>query len=339
MIVDEAGGKQEKRGRKFMSVTAATENSSTNKPLEITSNSSIDQVQTVQDTENSSGSSFDDFMKSALGATGKNQVSEEELFASLIEQRLNELSPEAASFYAGERTKLQASMTKPNGYVPVEEAALKALNSTVASGQITEEDGARINGEAFAGAQLDDDLENLFDDRGGDGDTTIAVASIDEAMAKLKLFMDGMKSGTLTSTDRPLSAGATGGQLTNSGGSSETGGIPGSGSSISGSQAIDGSGGFVWKPVSESDGNLVVLLPTELKGLISKVEIHSSLPPSEASKLAEGKFSGDDDNGERPHYRFPNPGSEYGDNVHVVGYKDDGTTVTWEIGNGGQRYD
>jgi hypothetical protein len=46
------------------------------------------------------------FMKKALTGMGKSEVSEEELFASLLEQRLSEVSPEAGAFYAGEKAKV-----------------------------------------------------------------------------------------------------------------------------------------------------------------------------------------------------------------------------------------
>lgn len=324
-----------------MEITSNTDNSATTKPLNITDSSAVDQQADSNSTPSTSGAGFEDFMTKALGGMGKSQVSEEELFASLIEQRISEVSPEAAAFYAGEKAKLMTSMAKPDGHIPMEDVALQALNATVASGTIDEADAMRINGEAFAGAQLDGDLTNLFDDRGGEGDPTIAVASIEEAMSKLKLFMDSVTSGTFKGAERPLNVGATGQQMTG-GGSAASGDVgssnTGASSSVSGSQGMDGSGGFVWKPVSESDGNLVVVLPTSLAGAIDKVEIHSSLPPTDATKLDDGRFTGNN-NGERPHFRFPKPGSEYGDNVHVVAYKNDGTQVDWTIGDGGQRYD
>src|SRR5690606_6805779 len=106
-----------------------------------------------------------------------------------------------------------------------------------------------------------------------------------------------------------------------------------------GAQSMDGSGGFLWKPKSENDGKLVVLLPKDFKGMIDRVEIHSQLPPEEATKLGQGRFSGDTQNGGRPHFRFDKPGESYGSDVHVVVFKDDGSTATWQIGDGGQRYD
>ena len=148
-----------------MEITATKDNSATTKPLAITSSSPVDQSQDSSSKPATSATGFEEFMKSALGGMGKSQVSEEELFASLVEQRISEVSPEAATFYASEKAKLMTSMAKPNGHVPMEDVALQALNATVASGKITEADGMRINGESFAGAQLDADLENLFDDK------------------------------------------------------------------------------------------------------------------------------------------------------------------------------
>lgn len=321
-----------------MEIQSTKETSATTKPLAITGTSSSTQDQSTSSQEVTQTGGFEDFMKKALTGMGKSEISEEELFASLLEQRINEVSPEAGAFYAGEKAKLMTSMAKPNGHIPMEDVALQALNATVASGKITEADGMRINGEAFMGAQLDSDMENLFDDKGGENDPTKAVASVDEAMNKLKLFMDSMTAGTLKSEARPLGVGATGHQLLSSAGvAASTSSAVGS-SSAEGSQAMDGGGGFVWKPISDSDGKLAIVLPKELKGLIDKVEIHSALPPSEATKLGSGRFAGDA-NGDRPHFRFPEPGASYGDNVHVVAYKNDGSTLTWDISDGGQRHD
>jgi len=271
--------------------------------------------------------SFLSFMKEALGGYGKEQVSEEEIFASLLEQRLGDSSPEAAAFFTSARQQQINSLRRADGYVNMEEASIRALRSAVEEGHIEAEEAEKIFGEAFMGAQLDNNLEELWDDRGSASDPTIAVAAVEEALLKLEMFVESLKNGDEFKS-RSLDLSSTG-SASASGHSS---------SSIQSSSSGTKSG-FLWKPVSESDNKLVVLLPQALRGLIDKVEIHSSLPPSEGTRIAEGRFAGDTMNGNRPHFRFDKPGSSYGQDVHVVAYKDDGTVLHWDINDGGRRHE
>lgn len=270
---------------------------------------------------------FSSFILKALGRSEQEMASEEELFAAVISQRLEGGTPEAAEYYNAQKSELLISMRNPDGYVSYEEVANLALQNTVAAGHLTKEDAERIKGDAFAAAQLDDNVDALYDDRGSAEDPTIAVAKLQEALLRMSDTLTKIDNGELTSESMSLD-------------SLSTGGTSSSGSTATGTQsAVDGGGGFLWKPVSDSDGNLVVLLPTDLKGMIDRVEIHSELPPTDETKLDEGKFAGDTHNGGRPHFRFSQPGEDYGENVHVVVFKDDGSTVTWEIADGSQRYD
>ena len=95
--------------------------------------------------------------------------------------------------------------------------------------------------------------------------------------------------------------------------------------------------GFLWKPVSESDGKLVVLLPARLSGKVSSAAVYSSIPPTETNKIEEGRFSGDQKNGGRAHFRFQKPGRSYPDNAYVVATMKDGSLVAFSIGNSRAR--
>jgi hypothetical protein len=289
---------------------------------------------------------FSSFIRGALEGYGKEMVSEEDLFAVLIEQRLGEVSEEAAEMYATEREKEINSIRRGDGYVNMEKAAVRALRTVVDSGMIDKEEGERVYGEAFMGAQLDDNLDELWDDRGSANDPTIAIASIEEALMKAGMFMEQLQSGAIEVAQRNLSIGSTGeATAAAASASNHTGHTAGSNlESAAGNrnvqaQSLDGPGGFLWKPVSESDNKLVVLLPEALRGAISRVEIHTSLPPSDITKLAEGRFAGDTMNGNRPHFRFDKPGSGYGSDVHLVAYKDDGSVLSWDIKDGGSRHE
>jgi hypothetical protein len=91
---------------------------------------------------------------------------------------------------------------------------------------------------------------------------------------------------------------------------------------------LQGENIFLWKPESESDGNLVVLIPAALSG-----------EPSGTLSVNDnvfGRFSGIH-NGNRNHYRFPRPGREYGENIPVV-LNRLGIRYEWIVPNGSSRY-
>lgn len=87
-----------------------------------------------------------------------------------------------------------------------------------------------------------------------------------------------------------------------------------------------GGGGFVWKPISESNGKLVVLLPSSFRN-VSSITVRGSGGSSSAGR---GSIA----NGGRPHYRFSRSGGSFGHNITVSG-----GGKTWHISNGSQRYD
>lgn len=94
-------------------------------------------------------------------------------------------------------------------------------------------------------------------------------------------------------------------------------------------------GGFVWKPISEGDHKLVVLLPPRYRGNVQGCYI-----ADESGKPIEnGRFSGDTHNGFRPHYRFSMKGAGYGRNIYVVAVLRNGNLNHWFIPNGAARVD
>ncbi|HMO18156.1 MAG TPA: hypothetical protein PKA63_11240 [Oligoflexia bacterium] len=106
----------------------------------------------------------------------------------------------------------------------------------------------------------------------------------------------------------------------------------------SGGQAVSSSrNGFLWKPVSENNGRLVVLLPANLTGKVRSAAIYSSLPPSPENLIEDGKFSGDHQNGGRSHFRFSKPGGSYPNGSYVVAQLKDGSYTSFQIGNSSSR--
>lgn len=89
----------------------------------------------------------------------------------------------------------------------------------------------------------------------------------------------------------------------------------------------NGSQVFLWKPVSDSNGNLVVILPAKFNNLIDGPVTVNGTP---------GRFTSVA-NGNRSHWRFDKPGSAFGSNV-VVKWTATGKIFTVTVPNGGTRW-
>ena len=105
---------------------------------------------------------------------------------------------------------------------------------------------------------------------------------------------------------------------------------------LSSTQSLDG---FVWKPGSENDGRLVVLVPKKHKDIgIVKGGIYKK--PSFSAELVEaGAYQNYDKevNGGRGHFRFKKAGSGYGSDVYFVFETKQGV-FAYPIPKPGQRY-
>lgn len=91
-------------------------------------------------------------------------------------------------------------------------------------------------------------------------------------------------------------------------------------------------GGFLWKPVSDSNGKLAVLLPPQYTGYVSACFIATR----SGSVIEQGTYSSTA-NGNREHYRFSKPGSAYPAGVVVVADLKSGGSVHWPIPSPGSR--
>ena len=89
----------------------------------------------------------------------------------------------------------------------------------------------------------------------------------------------------------------------------------------------------MWKPVSDKDGDLAILIPKQLTGKIKEVKI---LNRDGTKSIAKGKYSGVG-NGNREHYRFAKPGSGYPDGAIVLIKLEDGTSRHVRISDTSRR--
>lgn len=272
---------------------------------------------TPQSTTPATGGEFDQTLKAFIAPGAGNKVSEEELFSALVQERIKKTKGDEA---LGEFTTILNSckdrMKKPDGYVPVEEATKQALIEFRESQKISQEETDKIYSESFAAAQLDDNKEALFDGKGGPNDPTIAVASMEQALLLSRAKIEAFDSGSSKADIRSVTEAATGKSFMSPGTAAATG----------------GDAGFLFKPVSESDGKLVVLLPSRLTGLVSGV----SLVGPDGQVVESGRYRGVGNEG-REHFRFNKPGGQYSNGLSVQAKLVTGEVVRYLISNTSQR--
>ncbi len=265
-----------------------------------------------------SSADFDKTLKAFLAANGENKVSEEDVFSALVQERIKKTKGEdALKTFQDLLAKSREAQKKPDGFVPVEDATKDALRKFRESGAISKDEADSIYSQAFAAAQLDSNKEALFDNRGGPGDSSIAVASLEEALLASRTVCTGFDNGTETAAVRSLdepSAGKSAG--------------PDTGGHVS----EPGAGGFLFKPISDSDGRLAILLPPKLTGLVSGCR----LVGPDGKEIESGRYSGNG-NGGRDHFRFSRAGGGYPDGLRVEVTLKTGEIVRYLIRETSQR--
>jgi hypothetical protein len=268
------------------------------------------------DKDAATGTEFDATLKGMLTPDTANKVSEEDLFAALVQERIKKTKGEDA---LGEFQKLfdsaKTTLRKPDGYVPVEDATKLALTQFRDAGKITAEETDSMYSQAFAGAQLDSNEDVLFDGKGGANDPTIAVATLEEALLASRVKFEKFDAGEVVAKTRSVSEASNG----------KTPGVAGASSGAPGQ-------GFLFKPTSDTTGNLVVLLPPSLAGQVANVR----LVAGDGTLIEEGRSSGNG-NGGRDHFRFNKPGASYPDGLTVEAQLTSGEVVRYLIEETSER--
>jgi hypothetical protein len=278
-----------------------------------------------------SGDDFAAVLKSFMKTSSSGSVNEEELFAGLVQKMASEKDAAAAGFNQHFQSAVSAH-TRSDGYIAYEDATKTALKKSVADQTLTQEEASQIYSTAFAAAQLDSNQEALFDGRGSEEDNTVAVAEIEQGILRAKDFLAKLAAGEIATTARDLNEASNAAPQASGG---EPGRVSADPSSLTAGarKAEDGPEGFVYKPVSDSDGNLVVLLPAEFTGAISQLVLKEG-----DEVIAKGRFTSVA-NGGREHYRFSKPGKEYPDGLTVEATLEDGRKVTYAISDSSRRWD
>lgn len=311
------------------------------KALDIRPHNSKSLASSLQDGS-TGNSDFDSLLKSVLVPDKGNNVNEEELFSALVQERITGLKgSEAGDEFKAALDTEKSALKKPNGYIPVEQAAVNALKKMVADGKLSAEEGDSIYSDAFAAAQLDDNKGALYDSLGGHGDPTIAMATLDVAMSQAKSMLDKLTSGEEKADARSLSTA----QATGAKGSSAAALVPSGTAGATGVSAgtvtpngttVDGADGFLWKPVSNSDGTVAVLLPAAMTNQVMSV----LLKDGQGNTIEEGdrRSAGIVETG-REKFSFTKAGKNYPKDISVEVTLADGTVKTYTIPDPSQRYD
>lgn len=264
-----------------------------------------------------SDSEFTTFLKGVLTPDSANKVSEEDLFSALVQQRIQHLKgDDALKKFQETLSQTKESMKRNDGLVPVEDATKAALIKAREAGLLTKEETDKVYSESFAAAQLDDNKELLYDGHGGGSDQTVAVALLEQSMLGASGLIEKFDDGSLTATIRSVEEESSGKALDMGGTHSESG----------------GSGGFLFKPQADTNGKLVVLMPSKLAGMINGVKLYD---PS-GNVIESGRYTGNG-NGGRDHYRFKRSGGDYPDGLYVQASLSTGDTVTYRINETSQR--
>ena len=99
-----------------------------------------------------------------------------------------------------------------------------------------------------------------------------------------------------------------------------------------GSAAMIGNEEFLWKPVSEKDKKLAILIPARYSADVLSVMITNP----KGKTIATGKYAGIG-NGDRGHYRFGKSGGTYPDGSTVHVRLKDGSEQTLKIADTAKR--
>ena len=282
---------------------------------------------------------FDKLLKASLSPDSKNEVSEEELFAAIAKERIEALKgTEVAKKFADLLKTEKSSLAAADGFAPAEQATINALKKLVDSKELTADEGSQIYSEAFTAAQLDGNNSALFDSRGGPGDPTMAMATLEVALKQARSVVEKLASGEATLELKSLANAAANGKTGAFAAAtlaSDTGATTGGDFSPNGT-VVDGPEGFLFKPVTNNEGKLAVLLGQNITGNVSSVVIKDSLN----SVIENGilKSEGIKETG-REKWTFSKTGSSYPKDITVEVTLSSGEVQRYKIPDPSKRYD
>ena len=228
---------------------------------EVSGNGLLSSQVTSDSTQSEVSSSFQDILNQMLTVDSEGQVNEEQVFAALINERLTSLkgSETALEFEARYQTE-QKEFERADGYIFLEDAAKAALESMSDDGILTLEEAETIHGQAFQGAQLDENTDTLYDSIG----STMAVAMVEMAIESAESAITEFDEGTATAGRLAFDIEDMSAQTVSAGSEAVT------------LTADSYSDGLIWKPSSDTNGDVAIILDSYLKNNIDSVTLLDS---------------------------------------------------------------
>jgi len=229
------------------------------------------------------------------------RINEEEMYAAVTHYRLNRVSSELADKFATRLSTTIERLRQTKGVTMAFKAADRVMRAMSRAKEITHAQYKEIKYYSFGKAQFDSDRTALSTKRLPDapsGDTAMRSVSTalrkfaaNEAASQTEISIFRQREAELSRQKRRQAR-----RLTEAVGDLDT-------SCNRPSRKVIPPG-FIWRPHSTRDGNLVILPPVELTGKVARVTIVS---PERGEVLAKGRYSGIA-NGGREHYRFTQRG-------------------------------
>ena len=258
------------------------------------------------------------------GGTKKAGLSEDRLYAALIHARLTASNPKLAEKFAAKLPAVVEQYNSQGQTLAYFRAADRVMRQFVRDKEINMAEYRGSRDFAFGYAQLDTDRTSL----GGKSTTeatdlinNLATGQAATAQEIGKFRKDQAKISRERWKEQKVAA-------LEASASSRTA----SASSV-GSSTISGiSNGFLWKPESDSDGKLAILLPSSWSGNVLGVSV---LGP-DGKVLEAGRYAGNG-NGGRDHFRFSRDGGSFPAGCVVLVQMRDGTTQRIAIENPASR--
>lgn len=277
---------------------------------------------------------FDSFMMDVLrtdkGKKIGGRASEEELFSGLVQYQVKtSLGDDKLAEFQDILLSQSLYLQDTRGVRSWEDATREALLEFKARESATEDEVNAIYSTSFAAAQLDNKTDELWDRRGD----TKSVMKIDAALEKAKAAMGEIESSAVSV--KPMTVpGMSTMNAEISGTTASISSAPESSGNVKQANPKDGGGGFVFKPISESDGKLAIITPPSYTGKIDSVVLKTLT----GELIEEGK-SGGVGNGGREHFRYKKPGGSYPQDLVVELMLKDGSSVQYNISDPKKRWD
>ena len=271
------------------------------------------------------------------------KISEQDMFAAIAHQELKRINGALADKFASEFPDMLRHMLPQKGANAPFKAADRILRAYLRNKEINQRQYKAIRDEAFGKAQFDTDRSQLGALKADQGARwSISETTVSEALRKysVNLRASAHEIARFKQIESQVSRAKRRAQREAREASAQTLHAEAArhpSAASAGSPAADAKGptlltseapsGFIWKPVSASDGKLAVVLPTSWSNLNPALEI---LDEEGEELIAKGRIAGVLSDG-RKIVRFSAAGAEFPENCIVKVTLQDGSFRTVRI--------